>query len=401
MRHQPTWRVCAAIVDLNGDGLPEIYEVNHMAKQSVFAEICRHDSHYLPCQQGLKFVPEQDRLFSNHGDGTFADITEDSGIVAPLGFGLGIVAADFSNRGQIDVFVANDGYANFYFVNQTKQPGGRVELSERAVASGVAFDPNGAPQACMGVASADADGDGLIDLFVTNYFNEANAFYRQTGAEFFVDNTRSAALYMPSYTLLGFGTQFIDGELDGLRDLIITNGDVEDFTAVGRPYRQRPQYFKNLGGAKFSEVATASLGPFFEGAYLGRGLSRLDWNRDGLEDCVISHLDSPTALLTNRTQNVGNFLAVQLRGVASARDAIGASVTVRCGEESWIQSLTAGDGFMASNERELVFGLGKHEQVDTLTIRWPSGRSDEFTNLAVGNEIMCVEGRSQYVILPR
>ena len=128
--------------------------------------------------------------------------------------------------------IANDGYANFYFVNQTKQPGGQVELRECAVTSGIAFDPNGAPQACMGVAATDADRDGLLDLFVTNYYNEANAFYRQTGAEFFVDNTRRAGLFTPSFALLGFRTQFIDGELDGLRDLIITNGDVDDFTAI-------------------------------------------------------------------------------------------------------------------------------------------------------------------------
>jgi tetratricopeptide (TPR) repeat protein len=396
-----SWTVCAAIADLNGDGLAEIYEVNHMDMESAFAEVCKHGTVSAACQQGRKFVAGQDRLFSNLGDGSFADITTESGIIAPLGFGLGIVAADFSHRGQLDLFIANDGFANFYFVNLTEQPGGRLELRESAVTSGVAFDSNGAPQACMGVAVADADSDGLLDLFVTNYYNEANAFYRQTGVEFFVDNTRPAGLFTPSFALLGFGTQFIDGELDGLRDLIITNGDVEDFTDVGRPYRQRPQYYQSVGGAKFSEIQADTLGSFFEGTYVGRGLSRLDWDRDGREDCLVSHLDSPVALLTNRTQNFGNYLAVQLRGVVSARDAIGANVTVRIGEESWIQSLTAGDGYMASNQRQLVFGLGERQQVDSLTIRWPSGQTDQFDNLPVGYEILFIEGGSRYATIPR
>jgi hypothetical protein len=183
--------------------------------------------------------------------------------------------------------------------------------------------------------------------------------------------------------------------------LIITNGDVEDFTDVGRPYRQRPQYYQSVGGAKFSEIQADTLGSFFEGTYVGRGLSRLDWDRDGREDCLVSHLDSPVALLTNRTQNFGNYLAVQLRGVVSARDAIGANVTVRIGEESWIQSLTAGDGYMASNQRQLVFGLGERQQVDSLTIRWPSGQTDQFDNLPVGYEILFIEGGSRYATIPR
>jgi tetratricopeptide (TPR) repeat protein len=393
------WTTCAAIVDLNGDGFPELYEVNHMTKESAFTEMCMHGAVSMACQQGLKLEPEQDRLFVNAGNGSFSDVTQECGIVAPLGFGLGIVAADFSNRGQIDLFVANDGYANFYFANRTAQPGGRLELSESAVTSGIAFDPDGAPQACMGVATADTDHDGLLDIFVTNYYEESNAFYRQTGTEFFVDNARPSGLFAPSFALLGFGTQFIDGELDGLRDLIITNGDVDDFTEIGRPYHQRPQYIKSVGDAKFIEVAPETLGPFFEGEYLGRGLSRLDWNRDGREDCIISHLDSPIALLTNHTRNTGNFLAIRLRGVESARDAIGANVVVRSGEDSWSQSLTAGDGYMASNQRQLVFGLGNYQQVDSLTIHWPSGHTDEFSNIEVGNELMFVEGRSQFASL--
>ncbi|MCA9143501.1 MAG: VCBS repeat-containing protein [Planctomycetaceae bacterium] len=395
------WSTCAAIADLNGDGRPEIYEVNHMTMEAAVAELCMQGSVSMACQQGLKFEPGQDQLFSNRGDGTFSDITQESGIMAPLGFGLGIVTADFSGRGLLDLFIANDGYANFYFVNQTKQAGDQVKLRECAVTSGIAFDPNGAPQACMGVATTDADRDGLLDLFVTNYYNEANAFYRQTGADFFVDNTRPAGLFSPSFTLLGFGTQFIDGELDGLRDLIITNGDVDDFTESGRPYRQRPQYFQNVGGAKFSEITPDKLGSFFQREYLGRGLSRLDWNRDGREDCLISHLDSPVALLTNRTKSVGNYLAIQLRGTTSARDAVGACVTVKIGKESWVQSISAGDGYMASNQKQLVFGLGQHQLVDFLSIRWPSGITDDYENLPAGNELLFLEGMSGCNQIPR
>src|SRR5204862_536023 len=137
------------------------------------------------------------------------------------------------------------------------------------------------PQACMGVAAGDANGDGLIDLFVTNFYHQPNTLYLQQAAQFFIDATRSAGLYSASLDMLGFGTQFLDGELDGLPDLVVTNGHVSDRRSKGVPYEMPPQYFQNIGGGRFEEPKRQLLGAYFGGKYLGRGLARIDWNRDG------------------------------------------------------------------------------------------------------------------------
>src|SRR5262249_52955891 len=147
---------------------------------------------------------------------------------------------------------------------------------------------------------------------------------------------------------------------------------------TGRPFRMRPQYFRNVGGKRFEELKADSLGPFFAGEYLGRGLARLDWNRDGREDIVISHLDVPAALLKKTTSHRGHFLVLTLVGTESARDAIGTSVRCTAAGHTRYRQLTAGDGYMASNERRLVFGLGDQSEVDELSIRWPTGREQTY-----------------------
>jgi len=265
---------------------------------------------------------------------------------------------------------------------------------------GLAFDRDGAAQACMGVAAGDADQDGLLDLFITNYFRESNTLYQQQGG-MFVDATRPAGLREASFSWLGFGTQFLDADLDGLLDLVITNGHVDDYSKVGQPFEMPPQLFRNRGQAHFQELASQDLGLYFQQRYRGRGLARLDWNRDGREDFVVSHLDAPVALLTNQTKQHGNHLAVQLVGTASSRDAIGSRVTVTSGDNSWTAQLTAGDGYQASNQRQLVFGLGQNHQPDKLTVHWISGATQTFTNLPLNSEIRIVEGQHSYSLLSK
>jgi hypothetical protein len=238
-----------------------------------------------------------------------------------------------------------------------------------------------------------------LDLFVTNFFREPNTLYLQQPDGTFIDGTRKAQLYDPSFPMLGWGTQFVDGELDGIGDLMVVNGHINDLSHAGTPYKMPPQYFRNQGGGAFAELPAAMLGPYFEGKRLGRALVRLDWNRDGLEDLCATHVDAPVALLTNRTKPHGRFLAVQLRGVQSARDAIGATVRVAAAGRTYIRQLTAGDGFQASNERQLVFGLGDADRVDELTVRWPGGLDQTFRDVSVDQTIILVEGRTDGVPL--
>jgi hypothetical protein len=247
----------------------------------------------------------------------------------------------------------------------------------------------------MGVAAGDADGDGKLDLYVTNIYAEPNTLYQQSDGGMFADATSASGLRAPSYNMLGFGTQFLDGELDGIPDLVVTNGHVDDLSYQKVPYQMPPQYFRGLGGGTFTEIPANKLGEFFAGKYLGRGLARLDWNRDGREDFVVSHLDAPVALVANTSTETGHYLAVQLRGVKSSRDAIGARVTLESAGRRRTQWLIAGDGYQASNERELIFGLGPETRVEKLEIHWPSGLTQQFVDLAADLELIFVEGSSR------
>jgi tetratricopeptide (TPR) repeat protein len=386
------WTASCLIADLNGDSLPDIYDVNYLSFESAATQICKRGEEIHWCSPDA-LEAEQDQVYLNLGDGRFENVTASSGIVTPNGKGVGIIAADFDRSGRLGLFIANDAVPNFLFVNQGSNPGDPIRFTEQAIVAGLAFDRDGLPQACMGVAAGDANGDGLFDMFITNFENQSNTLYQQQADYLFEDVTRRCGLREPSYKMLGFGTQFIDGELDGWPDLVLTNGHVLDFSYKGGTYQMRPQYYRNLGAGRFEELPAKSLGPFFQGRYLGRGLARLDWNRDGREDFVVSHMNSPAALLENQTPDTGHFLALELRGVQSSRDAIGATVKLQSGARKWTTQLFGGDGYQSTNQRQLVFGLGQESKVDELEIHWPSGARQSFRSLSVDCKILVIEGR--------
>ncbi len=394
------WTTSCLMADLNGDGHPDIFDVNYLSIQDAPRTMCLKGQEARSCGPGA-FAAEPDQIYLNLGQGEFQNVTESSGIAVPDGKGLGIVAADFTGTGRLNLFVANDAVPNFYFVNQTESRGGALRFREQAIASGLAVNREGLSQACMGVAAGDADGDGRLDLHVTNYAGQTNSLFQQDAGGLFSDVVMRSGLAGPSYPMLGFGTQFLDGELDGHMDLVVANGHVFDLRDQGTPYQMRPQYYRNLGQAKFVELPAKELGAFFQGAYLGRGLARIDWNRDGREDFVVSQINSPASLVTNQTASPGTFLAVRLVGVTGSRDAIGASLTLRVGEQTWTRQLTAGDGFQASNERKVIFGLGRAERIDELQVRWPAGGQQTFRDLPYNAEVLLIEGRPTAITLPR
>jgi tetratricopeptide (TPR) repeat protein len=395
-----SWTTSTLVADLNGDGLPDLYDVNYVVGRDVFERVCHRDGLPHSCWPGA-FQPAPDRLLVNLGDGRFVDRSETSGVLLPRGNGLGVVAADFAESGRLDLFVANDQDANFYFVNRGTAADGSPRLEEMGAIAGVAFDGHGRAQASMGVAAGDADGDGRLDLLVTNFYHESSTLYLQRSSGLFDDGTADSGLRQPSYEMLGFGAQFLDGELDGRPDLVVVNGHIDDYRPIGTPYAMRPQYFRNLGGGRFVEVVQPSLGTFFATEHLGRSLARLDVNRDGREDFVVSHLDAPAALLLNETSPTGHFVALQLHGVSSARDAVGTRVSVSVGKNTWSRQLCAGDGYMASNERRLVFGVGPADLIDNLTIDWPSGARQQWRRLAVDCEWIAVDGNVELARQPR
>lgn len=395
------WTASCLLADLNGDALPDIYEVTYLAGRGPFERLCwdsdLQEHHICP---PTSFDAEPDRLLLNRGDGTFEDVSSQAGILAPQGKGLGIVAADFENTGRLDLLVANDTTANFYFVNLAQTRGGIPVFQESAVAAGCAYDANGRAQASMGIAVEDADGDGLLDMCVTNFLNEYAVLYRQHPQGMFADVSSAMGLKEPTGRRLGFGTQFLDGDLDGWPDLVVANGHVDDFSGKELPYRMLPQYFANQGGRRFIELTGTRAGAYFERPELGRGLARLDWNRDGREDFVVSHLDTPAALVTNQTERAGHFVALSFRGIESGRDAIGTTVRLTAGGRVRMRQLTAGDGYYASNQRQLVFGLGSADAPVDCLVRWPSGREQQFAGLEVDREWLLIEGRPAAVPLP-
>jgi tetratricopeptide (TPR) repeat protein len=386
------WSTSVACADLNGDALPDLFVVNYLSGKDLLDRICRQENGVPRSCTPHEFEAAEDQVLLNLGDGRFRDVSAEAGGIAPGGKGLGVVAADFDGTGRLSLFVANDTTGNFFFQNKTAHPGDAPKFEENAIVTGLAFDREGRSQACMGIAADDANGDEQLDLFVTNYFNEANTLYQRQPGLMFLDTTSEAGLTEPSLKQLGFGTQFLDADLDGWPDLIVTNGHVDDETARGVPLHMPTQFFRNRGNGRFAEVAATQLGDWFKGKYLGRGLARLDWNRDGREDFAVNNLDSPAALLTNDSPPLGRYLAIELIGTVSAREPTGATIQVKTSTRSLSKQMTAGDGYMASNERRLTFGVGADEHVEVM-IHWPSGRHDTFSGVRTEAAWLAIEGR--------
>lgn len=379
------WTSSCVVVDLNADGLPDLFDANYLTGRGVYTAICKGRA----CSPST-FNGTPDRLHLNRGDGTFEyvpDVTPKSEAK-----GLGVVALDLHDRGRPSLFVANDQTPNFLLQSSAGENPSSIRLENRGFIDGLSFNEDGLPMACMGIAADDVDGDGRIDFFVTNFKDESNTLYLQDTEGLFIDATKRAGLAAPSWPFVGWGTQFLDADCDGAVDLVVTNGHVDDYRDEGGEYQMRSQFFKNTGRGRFTELFANDVGPWFEQKKLGRGLARLDWNRDGLMDFVVSQIGSPASLMTNQTTGNGHFLNIRIHATKTARDAIGTVVQVVTDERRWKKQLVAGDGYMASNQRMLQFGLGDIDSVKELQIIWPSGGTTRMKNLPVDITLKLVEG---------
>lgn len=392
------WTVSCLMADLNGDTFPDFYSVNYLEGDDVYTRSCfDDDGNPVQCVPSM-FAAQQDRLFYNQGDGTFSDVTSDSGIELPGGKGLGIVAADFDDDSRLDLFVANDAAPNFLFRNVAASEDEFPRFVEEGAVSGLAFGELGKIQSCMGVAAAYVDGDARLDLFITNFVVEANNLYLQREAGMFEDQIRASGLFKSGYARMGWGTQFLDADLDGRPDLVVANGHLQRFVDESTTATMPVQVFRNVGESRFSEVIADQLGPYFVETHLGRSVARVDWNRDGRTDFGVTHVEAPFALLTNQTPASGRSLTVSLIATASARDAIGATVSVVTGERRLVQQLTAGDGFQSTNERTLVFGI--NDDVDSIEVHWASEFRQTFADPKIADHLMIVEGYARPFTLP-
>lgn len=384
------WSSSAGFADLDKDGALDLYVANYV-EYADSLRICRGANGRLAACDPSNFAADQDRLYRNRGDGTFEDVTQSSGIVAANGKGLGLVLADLDNDSWTDVYVANDGTPNFLFHNNSEP--GEIILREMGVLSGTATSGNGQAEGGMGIACADFQNDGRLDLYVTNFAGETNTFYANLGELLFEDASRRTQTSASTKPLVGFGVQPIDFDLDGLADLLVANGHIDDFRFRNEPWKMRPQLFRSRGGGRFEELGS-ELGPYFDGEYLGRGVARLDWDRDGDHDAVVVHQDAPIALLSNETPRASNWLGIEFRGVTSCRDAIGARIQVHTAAGIQYLENSAGDGFYSSNERRQIIGLGHAESVEKIVVHWPSGRVETLLAPAVNQMHLIIEGRA-------
>lgn len=322
---------------------------------------------------GLEGAP--DYLFRNNGDGTFTDVTREAGVVDAKGlFGFGVAWFDMDDDGHLDLLVANDSGPNYVYRNL-----GTGRFEDVSYPSGAALDGNGRSQAHMGVAIGDYDNDGRNDIHITNFADDFNVLYRNHDGTSFTDVSFVSGLAQVSVPFLGWGTDFLDYDNDGWKDLLVVNGHV--YPAVDRlpwnsSYAQRTLLFRNLAGKRFEDVGAAG-GRALSTPRVSRGSAIGDVDNDGDVDLVINVLDGPPALARNDGGNAaGHWLVIQLVGDPAQkcpRDATGSVVFVTAGGMRRRGEVASGRGQISQSDRRVHFGLGRETAVPTLDVRWANG----------------------------
>ncbi len=388
----PRWSTGAAFGDYDADGYLDLYVANYVdfsfEKPGGDPRFCSYRGVTVACgPRGLRGAA--DALYHNNGDGTFSDVTKKAGIDDSAGlYGFQPVWTDFNQDGRLDIFVANDSTPNYLWRNN-----GNGTFTNVALEAGVAYNQDGRAQANMGVDVADYDGDGNLDIYSTNFSDDYNVLYRNTGKSFFIDATFAAKIAQPTLRFLGFGCLFADLDNDGWPDIFVANGHIYpevDRFHLGTEYKQRNQVFRNLGNGTFQEIGP-SLGNGLAIVKSSRGAALTDWDRDGDLDLIVSNLDDRVDLLRNDLPAGSTYLQVVLRGRKSNRDGIGARVAITCGKPRQVQELHCGSSYLSSSEKMFHFGLGGRKVVDVLEVSWPSGKRQRFENVQANRRILVDE----------
>lgn len=393
------WPTSAVFADLDNDGDLDLYVCHYLVFDVDSPNLCAQgdrDGAYECSPRDYPALP--DHIFRNDG-GRFVDVSDWAGITAADrdGRGLGVLAADLDDDGRIDLFVANDTTANFLFLNR-----GEFRFEESALSAGVAANSNGGFQAGMGAACGDLDGDGRLDLSVTNFFAESTTFFRSLGPGVFADQTAAVGLAAPSRFLLGFGIVFLDVNNDSRLDLLTANGHIND-RRPQYPWTMPAQLLIGTPGGKLQDV-THQAGPSFQSLHLGRGLAAADLDNDGRIDALLLAQNEPLVYLHNQTPTEperdrslrsGHYLTLQLQGLASNRDGVGARVAVSAGGRNQVAARVGGGSFQSASDPRLHFGLGEAERIDWLEVRWPSGRIDRHLDLEADTGYLIREGEGR------
>ena len=367
----------AAFLDYDRDGDLDLYVCNYIDWSPEIERPCLGLSGLRGyCGPDVYDRPQADTLYRNQGDGTFADVSASSGVGSVAATGLGIATADFNGDGWLDIYVANDQMANLLWINQ-----GDGGFRDEALGRGCALNGIGVAEASMGVAAADPDQDGDWDLFMVHLSGESNTFYRNVGEGSFYDATDELGLGAVSRPYTGFGTAFFDYDCDGFLDLFIANGKVRMGDRLVPDYAEPNQLLRGGPDGRFHDVSEQA-GEALELLEVSRGAAFGDYDNDGDIDVLISNNEGPVRLLRNQACGDRHWLSVELVGRRTDRNAIGAVVRLEVGTRHQQRTVQPAYSYSSSNDPRLHFGLGAAKTVERLTVRWPDGRLEEYANVA-------------------
>ena len=389
------WGTSAAFGDYDNDGYLDLYVANyvdldldHLPEFGV-GPFCQYRGISVSCgPRGLR--GGRDRLYHNNGDGTFTDVTEKLNIDPGSYYGLGVLWLDYDLDGCLDLYVANDSSPSLLYHNDCK--GG---LTEVGVEAGVAYSSDGREQAGMGIDSADYDNDGWPDIAKANFSDDSNNLYHNDHNGQFTDSAGPAGFGAISIPFLGFGMKFLDFDNDGWKDIFVANGHVNpqvDQHSFGVTYAERPLLFHNLRNGRFEEIGLSS-GPALARRYVGRAAATADFLNRGKEDILISVLDGSPVLLRNETAKSRHWVRIKTVGTRSNRDGFGARVEIKAGNLTQNAEVRANSSFESASDPRLHFGLGTATRVDSIVVRWPSGKVDKVEAEAADQELVIEEGR--------
>jgi len=391
----PGWASSAVWFDYDNDGRLDLFVCRFVDFSKELNKPCgvHEDGHKHYCIPQI-YSPMSSWLFHNNGDGTFTDVSKESGIAGHLGKAWGVVATDINNDGLMDLFVTNDTVANFLFVNR-----GKGKFEEIATSAGVAYSNEGRSRSGMGIDSADFNEDGWMDLFVANLDREMFAIYQNNLDETFDDMALPTGIGKATKFMSGWGLKFFDYDNDGNLDLFLANGNPDDLinSLHGEVTYEEPLILFHRTGKGFQDVSAAS-GPIFARKLCSRGLAIGDFDNDGAIDVLISVNNAAPLLLKNTAATGNHWLGVRLIGKKCNPDAVGARVTYQAGDLKRGRMKVGGGSYLSSHDPRMVLGLEKREKLDWLEIKWPlpSGKVERFTNLPINRYMTIVEGEGKW-----